>query len=420
MPRSLLIVVLALLTAFGPMSIDMYLPGLPVIATDLRADYGGAELTLSTFFLGFACSQVIYGPLADRLGRRRPLLAGIAIYILGSIGCALAHDITMLIACRFFQAAGCSAGPMLARTIVRDLYTGARVARVLSIMMTVMGCAPMLAPIIGGQILVHADWRAIFWLGAGFAAVMFLIILVWLPETLPPERRLAGHGFGNGIGAMAGSYAIMLRHPLFLSYALGGSLVFGGVLAYLAGSPQVFITLHHVTPQTYALLFALNIVGLIGVSALNAWVVARFGVERMLGIGIAAAAAAGVALVGVSFSRIDSVALLVPPLFCFVASLGMVGANGIAGCLNIFPERAGAASALFGCLQMTSGAILGALVGWAADGTARPMAVFVCAGGVLALAAQRGLAYISRRQHRRDGHAALRGVEYPTRISGSE
>jgi DHA1 family bicyclomycin/chloramphenicol resistance-like MFS transporter len=293
---------------------------------------------------------------------------------------------------------------MLARAVVRDLYSGAKVSRVLSLMALIMGAAPMLAPLIGGQILLVGTWRTIFWVTTSFGSIMLVMVLLILPETLPPERRSAS----ASLGAMVKSYAILLRNPLFLSYALGGGFVFGGVFSFLAGSPFVYITLYHVPPQLYGVLFGVNILGLMALSALNAKIVTRYGTERILSFGIGMAATAGIVLAAVTFLHIGGLAALLVPLFFFVASLGLTNANSMAGCLNMFPERAGAASAVVGALQMITGSALGAMVGAFGNGTAEPMAGFVCLAGITAFICQRGLGHYSRVKHRREGHAVPR------------
>ncbi len=388
---AILIPILACLTAFGPVSIDMYLPALPTIASDLGVDASGAQLTLSAFFLGFGGGQLLYGPLADRFGRRRPLLCGLALFIAASLGCALSRSLDALIAFRLLQALGGAAGPVLARAIVRDLYERDRAARVLSIMVLIMGIAPLFAPLLGGQVLHWLGWRAIFWILVAFGACCVAGVLLGVRETLAAARRLRGPAVTMILG-----YAAPLLHSRFLGYAMGSALVFGGMFAYITGSPFVFITLYGVRPEHYGFLFGLIILGVILAATFNSRFVMRFGADRMFAVGVAIAAGAGCVLAAVAAAGWGGLPALVLPLFCFVSMVGLVGANGMAGCLGLFPDRAGIASALAGTLQFLTGAICGALVSLLNDGTTLPMAVVIAVAGVLSLVVQRWLAPSAR------------------------
>ncbi|HLI10060.1 MAG TPA: Bcr/CflA family multidrug efflux MFS transporter [Alphaproteobacteria bacterium] len=385
--ENLRIAVLAMLTAFGPMSIDMYLPALPSIARDLGVAVADAQLTLSAFFFGFGAAQLVYGPLADRFGRIRPLVGGLVLFTLASLGCALAHSLGSLIAFRFLQALGGSAGPVLARAIVRDLYDRDRAAHVLSLMVLIMSIAPLFAPLVGGQLLVLWSWRAIFLLLVGFG--LLCIAATWgaVGETLHHQRRR-----GGPVLSMLLSYGVPLSSRRYIGYAVSGALIYGGLFAYLTGTPYVFITLYGVRPEHYGLLFGLNVIGIILAALLNRRIVLRYGVDRLLAAGILVAAIAGVALAVVAATKWGGLTALLVPMFFFLASLGMVGANSMAGCLGLFPERAGVASALAGTLQFGMGAVSGTLISVLADGTALPMAGTMGAVGVLSLAVQRWLA----------------------------
>lgn len=382
----LLVPVLGMLTAFGPMAVDMYLPGLPAIAQDLGGRPAGAELTLSVFLFGFGAGQLLYGPLADRYGRRRPLVAGLTLFTLASIACALATSMSQLVALRLVEALGGCAGPVLARAMVRDLWERERAARVLSIMVLIMSLAPLLAPLIGGQILIVAGWRAIFWVLAGFGAVCIAAALLTLGETLPPERRQGGALF-----TLVSAYAAPLSDRRYLGYAATSAAIYAGLFAYLTGSPFVFITLNGVAPEHFGLLFGTNVLGIMAVSAINGRIVIHFGVDRLLGIGSAMAALAGVALFVVAATGIGGFPLLLVPLFLYVSSIGLVGSNAMAGCLGLFPTRAGTASALAGALTFFVGGLGGSLVGLLADGTALPMAGVIAVAGLLTFAARRFL-----------------------------
>jgi DHA1 family bicyclomycin/chloramphenicol resistance-like MFS transporter len=380
----LLIPVLASLTAFGPMSVDMYLPALPSIAGDLGVDAAGAQLTVGAFFLGFGGGQLLYGPLADRFGRRGPLLGGLALFVVASLGCALARSLDLLVLFRCLEAVGGAAGPVLARAMVRDLYERDRAARVLSIMVMIMSIAPLLAPLVGGQILLVAGWRAIFWILVLFGAACIAGTLLVVRETLPAERRRRGSP-----AAMILSYGALFLHPRYLGYAIGGALVYGGMFAYITGSPNVFITLYGVPPEYYGLLFGLNALGFIVTAGINGRVVMRYGSDRLFALGVLIAAIAGVILALMAATGWGG---LLVPLFAFVSTIGLVGANAVAGCLGLFPDRAGVASALFGTLQFLMGAVCAALLSLLGHETPLSMAGVIAAAGLLSLAVQRWLA----------------------------
>ncbi|MFI4986318.1 MAG: Bcr/CflA family multidrug efflux MFS transporter [Alphaproteobacteria bacterium] len=382
-----LIVVLSALTAIAPLATDMYLPALPTVALQLKALPGSAQLTLSTFFLGFGMGQLIYGPLADRLGRRPPLIAGLVLFTLASAGCALAESLDALLLWRFVQALGGCGGPVIARAIVRDLYGRDQAARVLSLMVLVMGIAPMIAPLLGGQVLLVAGWRVIFWLLAGFGVLAIGATLSLLHETLPHAKRARG-----GLLTLARGYGAPLTHGRFLGYAASGALVYGGLFAYLSGSPLVLIMLYGVPPERFGLIFGMNVLGMLLAAAVNSRLVVRFGTDRMLGFGLLGAAISGALLAVVAGLAWGGLTLLLVPLFFFLASLGFSGPNAIAGCLNLFPTRAGTASALFGTMQFLAGAIASALLGVMSSASALPMAGVIAVAGLAALIIQRTLA----------------------------
>ena len=386
-PPGVLILLLSALTAFGPLSIDMYLPALPTISLDLGVLPARTQLTLSAFFLGFGGGQLVYGPLSDRFGRRAPLIAALVLFVLATLGCALAPDLETLIACRFVQALGGCAGPVIARAMVRDLYGRDHAARVLSLMVLVMGMAPMLAPLVGAEVLAIAGWRAIFAVLLGFGILILAATALLLRETLPRERRIRG-----GLLTLVLGYAAPLTHRRFLGYALSSACVFAGLFAYLTGSPLVIISLYGVPPGRFALIFGTNALGILAAAAINRRVVLRAGVDRMLAIGVLLAAVSG-AFVGVAaLSGLGGLLALLIPLFFYLASIGLVGANAVAGCLSLFPTRAGSASALVGTLQFLAGALASAFLGAISAASALPMAGLIAAAGVLSLVIQRSLA----------------------------
>jgi DHA1 family bicyclomycin/chloramphenicol resistance-like MFS transporter len=372
----LFIAALGVLMCFGPMAIDMYLPALPAIGLAFNVGQDKVQWSLSAFFLGFGVGQIVWGALADWLGRRRPVAAGILLYGIGCIGCSLTNDIGHLAVWRFVQALGACAGPVLARAMVRDVFGRDRAASVLSLMMLVMGVAPMVAPLIGGHILLIGTWRTIFWVQACFVIVAFAG-LVSLPETLPIGRRQPAR-----VGGMVYAYVRLLADRRYLGYALSSSFIYGGMFAYVSGTPFVYIELFGVRPENYGYLFGINIVGMIIVNTVNSRVVLKFGTDRVLRMGCLLAALVGLALLGFAVTGLGGLVTIATALFLFMALTGMIAANAMAGGMSILPEIAGSASALTGALQFVFGAIAGSAVGSLANGTAVPLAGVICACGI--------------------------------------
>lgn len=375
---------LGALTALGPLSIDMYLPSFQAIARDLTASPAQVQLTLAVFFVALGIGQAFYGPLSDRFGRRRPLCFGLALYVLASAGCALARSIEALVAWRFAQALGGCAGMVIARAVVRDRFDEREAARFFSLLILVTGLAPILAPSIGGQILVFFSWRAIFWTLAGFALVGFITATFMLPESLPPERRTEG-----GVATALRVYSRLLRDRAFMRYALSGALVISGMFAYIFGSPFVFMQIYGVRPERFGWIFGAIALGLISASQLNRVVLARVAGARILSHALVVTAAAGVILLVMAWTGVGGLAGLLGPLFIYIASLGFVLPNVIATALGPQGRNAGTASALLGTLQFGAGATVGALLGVLGDGTAVPMAGLIAACGLSALLVHR-------------------------------
>ncbi|GGF45304.1 Bcr/CflA family drug resistance efflux transporter [Aliidongia dinghuensis] len=369
---------MGVLMCFGPMAIDMYLPALPAIGQAFGVGQDKVQWSLSAFFLGFGIGQIAWGALADRLGRRRPVAAGILLYGIGCIGCSLTNDIGHLAVWRFVQALGACAGPVLARAMVRDVFGRDRAASVLSLMMLVMGIAPMVAPILGGHVLLIGTWRTIFWVQACFVIVAFAGLMS-LPETLPADRRQPSR-----LAGMVSGYFRLLGSRRYLGYALCSSFIYGGMFAYVSGTPFVYIELFGVRPENYGYLFGVNIVGMIIVNTVNSRVVLRFGTDRVLRMGCLLAALTGFVLLGLCASGFGGLAAIATALFVFMGLTGMIAANAMAGGMSIYPEIAGSASALMGALQFTFGAIAGSAVGSLANGTAVPLGAVICTCGIAA------------------------------------
>ncbi len=371
-----LALILGALTALGPLSIDMYLPSLPTIQRDLGTTASLTQLTLAAYFAGLGLGQLAYGPLTDRFGRKRPLYAGLTIYVLASIACALAPSVKALIALRFLQAVGGAAGQVVTRAVVRDLYTGAPAAQLLSRLMLVMGVAPILAPLLGGWLLLFAGWRAIFALLAVLGLGCLALMLFMLPETAVKQvPRLEVAVIGRHLRELAGDRS-------FRAFTLTGAFAQAGMFAYISGSPFVLIELFHVSPQAYGWIFGTNAFGLIAGSQLNHRLLARRLPAQILARSTLMICAVGAVLVAVAVSGWGGLPAVVASLFAFVASLGFVSSNAVALAMEEQGSRAGLASAALGSTQFLVAACASSLVGVLNDGSARPMAAIMAACGL--------------------------------------
>jgi DHA1 family bicyclomycin/chloramphenicol resistance-like MFS transporter len=383
-----LIVLLGALTAFGPLGIDMYLPAFPQIAAALGAPIGAVQLTLPVFLAGMAAGQILYGPLSDRFGRRPPLIAGCVAFGAASVACALAGSAAALILSRFLMGLGGAVGLVVARAVVRDLYDESESARVYSLMMLVMGLAPVLAPAFGGLLLLRFAWESIFWVQAAFAVACAVAVALALPETLAASHRARAHP-----GFILRRFGHLTRQRAFAGYALTTACCSGILFAYISGSPFVFIQLFGVSPQQFGLYFGANAIGLFAAAQLNHALLRRYSPRQVLSGALAMNLAAAVLLAAVALAGVGGLALFYPLLFVCVATLGLLLPNAVAAAMAPFPEMAGSASALLGMLQYAVGAATGALVGLWHDGTALPMAAVVAlAAGAGALA----LAFLTR------------------------
>ena len=376
-----MLLVLGALTAFAPMSIDMYLPAFAEIGRALGAGAHAMQSTLAVFFVGLALGQLAWGALADRYGRLRPLRAGLVLYVAASLGCAWATRLDTLLAWRALQGlAGC-AGIVLARSMVRDAYPAEDVARVFSRLALVLGVAPILAPLAGAWLVAHGGWRWVFGVLAGFG-LLCLAAVGTLPETLPPQRRSRA----NWRAALHG-YAALRHDRSFVRHAAVAAITQAGMFAYILASPAVLIGLYRITPAHFGWYFGANAFGLIAVSQLNHALLPRFGMARMLAFGVRALSVAGALLVLAALH--GGLPWLLPPLFAFVALLGLCMPNALALALASQGRRAGSAAALMGTLQYSCAAAAGGLVAWIGGTTALPMAA------VMAGCAWIGLALLS-------------------------
>jgi MFS transporter, DHA1 family, multidrug resistance protein len=358
---------LGALTAIAPLSIDMYLPALPAIARDLRATPASVQLTLSSFFVGFALGQLASGPLIDRFGRKRPLLMGLAGYVAASWACAFAGSIEMLMAFRFLQALTASVAVVVPRALVRDLRSGAESARMLSRLMLVMGVAPILAPLIGGYLLELSAWRTIFHV----LAAMALALLVWSARSLPE--------YGSRGAPLRSALRALLGERDFVRYSLAGGFGQAAMFAYIAGSSFAFIDLHGLTPRGYSLTFGLNAVGLISCAQLNRRLLLRVPAHAILRRAALFAFAVGCTLALVTRVHWGGAIALEVCLFLLISALGFIAPNSTALALEQHGARAGVASALLGSAQFTLAALASAAVGAMGGGDASAMGLVIAA-----------------------------------------
>ena len=375
MPQRL-IILLAALVAFGPLSIDMYLPSLPLIAADLGASEWQTQLTISLFLAGFSLGMLFYGPLSDRFGRRNLLLAGIVLYMIASIGCAMASGPGQLIGWRLLQALGGAAASVLARVIVRDLFPLNDAARVLSLMQQVTMVATLVAPVLGGYLMLLSGWRMLFMVLLGFAGLCLLLVIRYIPETHPQQAR------GTSLAGAFKAYADIIRTPQALGYIFCMGLTFAGMFAFITASPFVYIEYFGISPQHYAWLFALNIAGIMSMSFVNARLVGRFGSQRMLGFGASVAACSGLALLLCAAGNLGGLPALVLCVLLYVSVTGLIAANCLACLMAIFARQAGAAAGLAVAMQFGMGMLASTLVGALYDGSPWPMGLVVGIAGL--------------------------------------
>ena len=368
--------VLGALLAFVSIPTGMYLPALPALAVAFNAEPGHVQLTLSSFLIGFSLGQLVWGPIGDRYGRRLPVAIGLVLFMLGSAGCALSDTAWQMIGWRVVQALGACAGPVLARAMVRDLYTRDRAAQVLSALMLIMNMASLLGPILGSQILAVWSWHGIFWTLVGFG-VLALAGLLSLPETLPQHQRNS-----QGLTKALGRYFVLVRNRRLIGYALSGGFYYAGIYAYLAGTPFAYIDYYDLSPQAYSLLFGINVVGMMAANLLNTRLVMRLGSDRIFRFGTAIAALSGLALAVNAWFGWGGVTGLAVPLFIYISVAGLIAANSVAGALSAYPHEAGAVSALVGAMHYGVGVPSAAMISWFADATPWTMGWIIGLGGI--------------------------------------
>jgi DHA1 family bicyclomycin/chloramphenicol resistance-like MFS transporter len=374
-------VVLGLVSAIGPFAIDMYLPALPSIGQSLGASMGAVQASLMAFFVALALGQIVYGPASDMLGRKAPLYFSLVLFSVGSVGCALAPDVQTLIAWRFVQGLGASAGMVIPRAIVRDMHTGVDAARLMSLLMLVFSVSPILAPLAGSVLIDVWGWRSVFWAVTAIAALALLILSTRLEETRPPSERA-----GSTIASALQGYGLLLRDWHFLGLVFIGAFGMASFFAYLANSPFVMIDHYGLTPRQYSVAFAVNAASFIGVSQFTGKLAARFGLVRMVKFSVLGYALVMVLLLLQNLAGVDRLDVLIALMLVGFGFLGLVVPATSVLALDDHGAIAGTASALMGTLQFVVGAIVMAVVGQFVDGTAFPMVLGIAASAVASLA----------------------------------
>ena len=375
----LYVLILGLLTTIGPFSIDMYLPGFDDIAGSLGTTPARVALSLSSYFIGISVGQLIYGPLLDRYGRKRPLYAGLAVYIVATFVCMQAKDIDTLIALRFIQAVGSCAAQVAAMAMVRDLFGAKESAKVFSLLLLVIGLSPMIAPTAGGYIVVSYGWRTVFLILAILGIIITALTVFFLPESYPPDK-----GFSLKPGPILRNFISVLRIKQFVIYVLIESFAFAGLFAYVSGSPILFMNIFHVDKRTYGWIFAFLSVAFIGLSQFNALLLKRFSGEAIIRVALTGQLIVTVLFVAGAAAGWYGLGWTIFFLFLFLAFMGFTYPNAAALALAPFDKKAGTASSLLGMLQMGIGALASIAVSAFMKGTSFPMAAIIAATTVIA------------------------------------
>ena len=370
---------LAMLTALGPLSMDMYLPSLPDIARVLEAPTARVQLTVSSYLIGFAVGQVVYGPLSDRHGRRPVLLAALALYVTSTLICTVAQSIDPLIGARFLQGIGGSGTIVLARAMVRDVYSGARAGRELSLMGSISAFAPVVAPMIGGVLQTAFGWRASFIAMGGAAVIAMLVAGRLLPETL--RQRVSEP---LSLSVIVGGYGSVLRHRGFLANLAILTISYAGLFAWISGAAFVLQGIYGLSALAFGFTFAIAAAGYMTGATLAARLVLRLGLDRTMGLGVTALAAGGLGAAAVVAARVPNGVWLVAAMAFYLAGLGLSMPQAMAGALTPFPDRAGTAASLMGLVQQTVAATVAAVVGGYLGRSAWPVAGVVATMACLA------------------------------------
>lgn len=378
--RFIVILILGLLSAIGPFSIDMYLPGFPSIAGDLNTSVDMISYTLASFFIGVCIGQLISGPVLDRFGRKRPLIVGMILYILASLGCALSTSVEMLIAFRFLQALGGCVTMVAPRAIIRDIFPLNENAKIFSLMILILGVSPILAPTTGSYLISAFGWDSVFIMLASISLAVLLAVIFLLPESSHPDP-----GFRLRARPILRNFGIVLQNRQFMIYAMSGAIASAGLFAYLAGSPFVMLKFYGVTEKEYGLIFALIASGLITASQLNNILLKKFNSERIIRTTLLIQTLTGILLVAGSVFNLLELYSFVFLLFVFLSCQGFNFPNSAALSMAPFEKEAGSASALLGSIQMGFGALAAAAVGMLNASSALPMTGVMACCGLIAL-----------------------------------
>lgn len=379
--RLWLLVLLGALSGLTPLSIDMYLPALPTISSDLQVSIETVQLTVSTFLAGFALGQLFYGPLADSVGRKPVMLFGLGVFILASAGCVFATSLPWLLACRLLQALGGAAGSVVVNALLRDLFRDDEFVRAMTMVILTMTLAPLVAPLLGG-VLLHISWRSIFVLLVVLGCLVWLVVGLRLPETLKPELRQPLRP-----RSVLANYGRVLCHRRAMSSLLASTFASAGLFAFISGSPYVYITYFGVPAQHYGLLFGMNVLLLMLTNWVNGRVVKRVGLLRMLRCGLVLGTLASMVLLLNALTGWGGLWGIVAPVVCYIGLMGLIGANSTSHALGFFPANAGTASALAGTLRFGGGALAGMLVNLLPAVSPLPMAATMAVAMWLALLA---------------------------------
>lgn len=378
--KSILIFILGLLAALGPFSIDMYLPGFTAIAKDLRTDVANVSLSLSSFFIGISAGQLLYGPLLDKFGRKKPLYFGLTLYIASSLGCLLVTNIDQLIILRLVQALGSCATAVVSVAMVRDLFTVKESPKVFASLMLVIAASPMLAPTVGSYFIASMGWPSVFVFLSGMALVMLLLSVWKLPESFVPNPN-----YSLKPKPILKNFAIVLKEPSFYTYALVSAITFSGLFAYVSSSPIVFMNIYQVSETGYGWIFALLSAFFIGFSQVNSYILRWFTSKQIVNWALMAQCLFSILFLLAAVNHLLNLYTTISFIALFLACLGFINPNASALALAPFSKNAGSASALMGALQMGLGALASAMISVFAADAVWPMPAVMSMATVIAL-----------------------------------
>ena len=380
MPSIRTALILGSLSAVSPFAIDMYLPAMPAIEADLATNVAGTQMTVTAYFLSFGLAQLVYGPLADRFGRKLPIYIGLTVFLVGTLACAMAPDVRWLIAARFVQGAGGAALMVVPRAVIRDLHSGPEATKLMAMIMLVISVSPMLAPLAGSGVIALGGWRAVFWVIAAASVLSLLLLTYGLSETLAPQNRAPIRA-----GALFRSSALLARDPVFMGLTFVGGLGISSFFIFLTSAPFVYTGQFGLTPTGFSVAFAINAIGFFAASQMAGPLGERLGMRVVIFWGTAGFAAVAIALALMTFVTEATLVMVVAMLFVSNACLGLVIPSAMVMALDPHPTHAGLASSLGGTLQMLTGAAAVSLAAPFFDGTALPMVIAIAVCGTLAL-----------------------------------